>query len=75
MLTDLLGALFGCNVLHRIHVQALVIPIFKSGMKILPNNYRPISLLPTLSKVLKKIFKYLGVILDDQLLFKPQTSN
>ena len=51
MLTDLLGALLGCNVLNLIHeqegLQTLVILIFKSGKKSLPNNYRPSSLLPT----------------------------
>ena len=33
---------------------ARVIPLFKSGFKLLLANYRPISLLPFLSKVLEK---------------------
>jgi len=31
--------------------EASVIPIFKSGMKDLADNYRPISILPTISKI------------------------
>ena len=34
---------------------AKVIPIFKSGNKYLMNNYRPISLLPSFSKLLEKL--------------------
>ena len=34
---------------------AKIIPIYKSKNKELLNNYRPISLLPTVSKLLKKI--------------------
>ena len=37
--------------------KALVIPIFKGG-KSLPNNYRTISHLPILNKVLDKILNY-----------------
>lgn len=35
--------------------KAVVVPIFKSGDKESVNNYRPISLLPSLSKILEKI--------------------
>ena len=35
--------------------KAIVVPIFKSGNRFLFNNYRPIVLLPILSKVLEKI--------------------
>ena len=34
---------------------AKIIPIYKSGEKDLFNNYRPISLLPALSKIMEKI--------------------
>ena len=38
---------------------AKVVPIFKTGNKNSANNYRPISLLPSLSKVLEKLIKIL----------------
>ena len=34
---------------------AKVIPVFKSGEESCLNNYRPISILPTFSKVLERI--------------------
>lgn len=38
--------------------RAKVVPVFKSGSKTEPGNYRPISLLPTLSKVLEKVIHH-----------------
>ena len=35
---------------------AKIIPLFKSGIKTEFNNYRPISLLPQLSKILEKLY-------------------
>ena len=37
--------------------KAVVVPIFKSGDNTLMNNYRPIALLPVLSKILEKLVK------------------
>ena len=41
----------------QIFKTAKVIPVFKKGKRNLTNNYRPISLLPSLSKVLEKLIK------------------
>ena len=48
---------FELGVLPNYFKTAKVIPIFKSGNKNLVSNYRPISLLTTLSKVLEKLIK------------------
>ena len=57
---------------------AKVLPLFKAGNKHNPTNYRPISLLPVLSKVLegliyKRLFKYFSdknLFTDDQYGFR-----
>ena len=41
----------------QIFKTAKVIPVFKTGKRNLTNNYPPISLLPSLSKVLEKLIK------------------
>ena len=42
------------GVFHRCLKLSKVIPIHKSGDMLDPTNYRPVSLLPTLSKVYEK---------------------
>lgn len=37
--------------------RAAIVPIFKSGNKALPSNYRPISLTPILMKILERIIR------------------
>jgi len=61
---------------------AKVIPIFKTGSKLLVTNYRPISLLPVLSKIFEKIvhkqlFEFLelnSVIYESQFGFQKNKS-
>ena len=54
-LTHIINLSLKDQVFPDIWKQALVIPIYKGGQRNLPGNYRPISLLPILSKVLEKI--------------------
>ena len=61
---------------------AKVVPIFKSGSKMLTSNYRPISLLSNLNKIIEKlmfvrVFSFLdkeNVIYDKQFGFRPKHS-
>ena len=54
---------------------AYVIPLFKSGDKSLPSNYRPVSLLSCVSKLLEKIvFKNIfNHLHGNKLLYKYQS--
>ena len=45
------------GIFHNVLKKAKVIPIFKSGDKSLAENYRPISLLPKISKIFEKLIK------------------
>ena len=53
---------------------AKVVPIFKSGDKLSPDNYRPISLLPNFSKILEKIVsnRLIGFLGDHNLISEHQ---
>lgn len=54
--------------------EALVCPIYKSGDRKNPNNYRPISLLPVLSKLIEHIIKIrlMNHFIDNNFLTKKQ---
>ena len=54
-LTHIINRSLSTHKFPDVWKQALTIPIFKSGAKNLASNYRLISLLPILSKVLEKI--------------------
>ena len=75
------NSLFGGSFPENMKISK-VIPIFKSGDTESINNYRPISLLPTLSKVLERLvfnrlYKYISVnhlIVKEQFGFRPKHS-
>ena len=54
-LTHLLNLCLTCKAFPRCLKIEIVKPIFKSGLKTQFTNYRPISILPTISKVLERI--------------------
>ena len=56
-LSQYFGNVFKLGTFPECYEVAKVIPILKSGSKHQVNNYRPISLLPSLSKILEKLIK------------------
>ena len=54
--------------------QAKVLPLFKSGNDTELDNYRPISILPVLSKVLERVVhtQFIGYLESSRLLYKYQ---
>ncbi|CAK1597655.1 unnamed protein product [Parnassius mnemosyne] len=70
----LINLTFEYGVFPKIYKNAIVCPIYKSGDKSSPNNYRPISLLSTMSKVLEKIFnkRLMNYLEKNELLDKNQ---
>jgi hypothetical protein len=66
---------FQCKIFPNNCKIAFLIPLFKSGDKSLPSNYRPLSLLSCVSKCIEKIaFKYIfNHLVFNSLLYKFQS--
>ena len=79
-LASLLNSILRIGYFPNTWKQAIIIPIHKPGKpNSLPESYRPISLLPTLSKLLERIMlhrmkPYLKIIPHHQFGFKPHHS-
>lgn len=81
-LTYLFNLCLTKHTFPRIFKRALITPIYKSGSRTLFSNYRPISILPILSKVLESIiydqlFYFIhskNILFDYQFGFRPNHS-
>jgi len=79
---DLINKSINSGIFPDVYKLAEVVPIYKSKNKEETNNYRPISLLPTISKILEKIihkrvYKFLQknkILYDSQYGFRPNHS-
>ena len=56
LIVTLVNVIFSSGVYPTIFKTALVTPIFKGGSQFCLENYRPVSVLPILNKVVEKIF-------------------
>lgn len=54
-LTYILNTSIATGIVPRDWKHSVVVPVFKSGNQYEPQNYRPISLLPVVSKILEKV--------------------
>ncbi len=73
-LTCIINTSWTTGVFPQVWKHALVIPLFKKGDQDSVNNYRPISLLPILSKLVEKIVstQLLDFLLKHNLLWNSQ---
>ena len=73
-LTHIFNLSLQTGVVPDMYKLAKVVPLFKSGDKQDPNNYRPISLLPSLSKILERIVynRLIGFLLKHDVIYYKQ---
>jgi len=73
-LTHIFNLSFNSGIVPTQMKLAKVIPIFKSGLNQLFNNYRPISILPAFSKLLEKIVakRLVHFLENNDILYKHQ---
>ena len=82
VLSELINKSFMTSTFPGLFKQARVTPIFKSGCQKDPNNYRPISVLPVLSKIFEKVacrqlysyFEYFSLFTKAQFGFREGVS-
>jgi hypothetical protein len=55
IITNLVNICFKNGIFPNALKKAIITPVFKSGNKEDPSNYRPISVLPAISKILEKL--------------------
>ena len=74
-----LTILFNKSIQHKVYPklwkQATVMPLFKKGDKSMPSNYRPVSLISCVGKVMERImFKYIyNFLQQNELIYKHQS--
>ena len=73
-LAHIINQSFNTGIVSGNLKTAKVIPIFKSGDNTVLNNYRPISILPAISKVLEKLVcnRLVGFLEENDILYKHQ---
>ena len=73
-LSYIMNLSINCSVVPNLWKSTKVVPIFKSRNHELPENYRPISVLPVLSQILEKIVhqQLLEYLEDNKLLSESQ---
>ena len=57
IIADLINVCFQSGIFPKILKKAIVLPLFKKENPEIMSNYRPISILPTLSKIIEKCLK------------------
>ena len=73
--TDIINKSFVSGTVPRAWKRARVVPIFKSGDIASLNNYRPISVLPIISKIIERaVHKQLSEFLETNNLLHPNQS-